>query len=246
MAEVRLQKFLAQAGLCSRRTGEQWILDGRVTVNGEVVQVLGARVNPDQDTVTVDDRPVTIVSHRVYIALHKPKGVVSSMRHRGEPVVVDLVDVPERIVPIGRLDKESTGLLLLTNDGPLHHRLTHPSFDHEKEYRVTTHKALSNSELQRLRSGVVLDDGPTRPARVRRLDANRFVITLKEGRNRQIRRMAAELGHRVVDLHRTRFAGISLGRLARGRWRHLSDAEIGRLVSKSASGPRKGSRSRRR
>jgi pseudouridine synthase len=225
VATVRLQKFLSEAGVCSRRQGEQLILAGRVKVNGRVVATLGSKVDPVKDRIALDDKEVTADRPSLYIALHKPAGVVSSCRHRGEPVVVDLVDVSERIYPIGRLDKDSTGLLLLTNDGRLHHRLSHPSFDHEKVYEVAVDRAITDGALKRMAKGMPLGETRTRPAFVKRLSARRFRIILREGRNRQIRRMLRKLGYQVVTLKRTRMAGIDLGQLEPGQWRHLTRRE---------------------
>jgi 23S rRNA pseudouridine2605 synthase/23S rRNA pseudouridine2604 synthase len=230
MGTIRLQKFLSEAGVCSRRQGEQFILAGRVKVNGQVVSVLGAKVDPDKDRVAVDGAPVSVEQKAVYIALHKPAGVVTSCRHRGEAVVVDLVDIPERIYPIGRLDKESTGLLLLTNDGRLHHRLSHPSFDHEKVYEVGVDRVITEGALKRLAKGMPLGETRTRPAVVKRLSGRRFRIVLQEGRNRQIRRMLRKLGYQVVTLKRTRMANVQLGDLAPGQWRHLTSGEKKRLL----------------
>jgi pseudouridine synthase len=234
MAPIRLQKFLSAAGVCSRRKGEELIRAGKVMVNGTVVTELGTRIDPETDAVVVDGRPVSAGGNRIYIALHKPKGVVTSCKQPGDPVVVDLVDVPDRIYPVGRLDKDSTGLLLLTNDGRLHHRLSHPSFDHEKEYEVTVSHPISDSALKRMEAGMPVLGSRTRPAEVARLSGRRFRIVLKEGRNRQIRRMVRKLGNRVVGLKRIRIAGVRLGRLSEGRWRHLNrqerDALIGTLT----------------
>ena len=230
MKPMRLQKFLSAAGVCSRRKGETYILEGRVTVNGTPVTTLGTRVDPDRDNVSVDGQPAVLKADHVYIVLHKPEGYVTSCDHEGEKIVLDLVDIGSRLFPVGRLDKESTGLLLLTDDGPIHHRLSHPSFDHEKEYEVTVAKPLTEGVLKKLARGVNLRGKKTRPARVGRLSAQRFKITLKEGRNRQIRRMVAKVGHRVVALKRIRAAHIRMGKLRPGRWRHLSDAERKRLL----------------
>jgi 23S rRNA pseudouridine2605 synthase/23S rRNA pseudouridine2604 synthase len=201
------------------------ILDGRVAVNGTVVTELGTKVDPESDRVTVDGKPVGDSEMPVYLLLHKPPGVVSSCRHRGEKVVLDLVDARERVYPVGRLDKDSEGLLLLTNDGRLHNMLSHPSFDHEKEYEVTTTRALSDEDLRRMASGIRLSGRRTRPARVRRISARKFRIVLQEGRNRQIRRMLGHLNHETVRLKRIRMAGIRLGALPRGEWRPLTARE---------------------
>ncbi len=229
--EVRLQKYLSAAGVCSRRKGEELIVAGRVSVNGEVVTELGSKVVPGKDRVAVDGHPVADDEERIYIALHKPAGYVTSCRQPGDPVVVDLVDVKARVYPVGRLDKESTGLLLLTNDGRIHHRLSHPSFDHEKEYEVKVDRPVSDADLARMASGMPVLGSRTRPAEVERLSGRRFRIVLKEGRNRQIRRMVRKLGRRVVRLKRIRVAGIRLGRLAEGRWRHLTRKERKSLLA---------------
>lgn len=227
---MRLQKFLSAAGYCSRRKGETLILAGRVQVNGQVVTELGTKVAAGQDRVTVDGQPVGVADELVYIALHKPKGVVTSCAHEGAPVVTDLIELAARIYPIGRLDKDSTGLLLLTNDGRLHHRLLHPSFDHEKEYEVTLARPIADGELNRLARGIDLNGRVTRTAMVTRLAANAFRIVLQEGRNRQIRRMVRVLGHRVTQLKRIRVASIALGGLKEGRWRRLSPGELRGLL----------------
>ncbi|MBI5896291.1 MAG: rRNA pseudouridine synthase, partial [Desulfobacterales bacterium] len=136
MSSMRLQKWLSEAGVCSRRHGEIFIRDGRVRVNGKIIKELGSKIDPDKDRVEVDGRPLRPSQEKIYVALHKPRGFVTSVQHTGHPVVMDLVELPQRVYPVGRLDKESTGLLLLTNDGRLHHRLSHPSFDREKDYEV--------------------------------------------------------------------------------------------------------------
>ncbi len=231
MTLVRLQKWLSESGVCSRRHGENLIRAGRVRVNSEVVTTLGTKVDPEKDRVQVDGRPVGTVSEKIYVALHKPKGYVTSCDHPGQKLVIDLIDLKERIYPVGRLDKNSTGLLLLTNDGRLHHRLSHPSFDHEKEYDVTVDRPIDDSSLRRLAQGVRIIGGMTRPARVRRLAGRRFRIVLLEGRNRQIRRMVKELGYKVKQLKRIRMAHIHLGDLPEGAWRHLTHSEMKRLTA---------------
>ena len=227
---MRLQKFLSAAGVCSRRRGETYILAGRVRVNGQVVTELGTRINPGRDVVEFDGRLVSMAAGLVYIALNKPKGYVTSCRQPGDRIVLDLVDVAQRIYPIGRLDRDSTGLLLLTNDGRLHHRLSHPSFDHEKEYLVTVARPIAGEALERMAQGVPILGAVSRPAQVERLSPRRFRIVLKEGRNRQIRRMAGSVGHQVLALKRVRVGPVKLGRLAEGRWRHLSPSERRRLL----------------
>jgi pseudouridine synthase len=230
MGLVRLQKYLADAGVCSRRKGETYIRAGRVSVNDLVVTELGVKVDPDADRVTFDGRSVRPAEKKVYIALNKPAGYVTSCRQPGRNLVVDLIDLPERLFPVGRLDADSCGLLLMTNDGRIHHRLAHPSFDHAKHYVVTVDPPIADGALAKLAQGVRLDGRLTRRATVKRLDARRFRIILKEGRNRQIRRMVAKVGHKVVKLKRVRMANIRLGRLPSGRWRHLTSAEVATLL----------------
>jgi pseudouridine synthase len=225
MPLMRLQKFLSTAGACSRRHGEEFIRQGRVRVNSRVVTVLGTQVDPDKDRVELNGRPVTVQGQNIYIALNKPKGYVTSCSHAGELVVVDLIDLPMRLYPVGRLDKDSTGLLLLTNDGRLHHHLSHPSFDHEKEYEVTVERPIPDGVLDHLAAGMPLMGSTTRPAGVQRLSGRRFRIVLQEGRNRQIRRMVRKLGHEVIRLKRVRVANVRLGSLPLGAWRHLTAGE---------------------
>ncbi len=236
MSLVRLQKYLSAAGVCSRRRGETLIREGRVTVNGDVVDGLGAKIDPDHDQVAVDGAAVVPSPKALYIVLHKPAGYVTSCRHPGKRIVMEFVDLPERVFPVGRLDKDSTGLLLLTNDGRLHHRLSHPSFDHEKEYDVTVAWPISDGALQRMARGLPILNTRTRPADVTRISEKRFRIILKEGRNRQIRRMVGRVGNEVVRLARVRFAGIPLGNLPEGAWRHLTAAEVAVLLAAGSAG----------
>ena len=230
MPLMRLQKFLSAAGVCSRRKGEAYIKAGRVAVNNQIVVELGTKVDPAADLVQVDGKPVQSSQPLIYIALNKPQEYVTSCRHPGEKIVLDLVDIPQRVYPIGRLDKDSTGLLLLTNDGRLHHTLSHPSFDHEKEYDVTVTQPISDGALRKLARGLPMMETQTRPARVQRISARRFRIVLQEGKNRQVRRMVRKVGNQVAGLERIRVANIKLGRLAPGAWRYLSDREKRELL----------------
>jgi 23S rRNA pseudouridine2605 synthase/23S rRNA pseudouridine2604 synthase len=230
MAEMRLQKYLSGAGICSRRKGEEYIKAGWVKVNGKVVTELGVKVDPERDAVEVDSAAIRSDSAPIYIALNKPEGVVSSCHQENEHIVMDLLDISDRVYPIGRLDKASTGLLLLTNDGQLHHRLTHPSFNHEKEYEVTVAKPLPEGALRKLAEGLPMMGTRTRPARVNRISARRFRIVLQEGKNRQIRRMVRKVGSRVTSLKRIRIANIKLGNLPTGSWRHLTERETEKLL----------------
>jgi len=223
---VRLQKFLSMAGFCSRRKGETYITRGMVKVNGQTVTELGTKIDPGVDRVEVDGQILQQQEKQIYIVLNKPKGYITSCEQHDEPIVIDLLDIPQRVYPVGRLDKDSTGLLLLTNDGELHHRLLHPSFDHEKEYIVTTALPMSAESLAAMRKGMFIQGKKTRPARVKRLSRHQFMIQLKEGRNRQIRRMVRKLHNHVSRLKRIRVAGIRLGDLPEGSWRYLNGKEI--------------------
>jgi len=222
---MRLHKYLSSAGVCSRRQGEKYIKDGRIRVNGHVIATVGTKIDPDTDRVEFDEKLIEMTANPVYIALNKPRGYVTSCSHPGEKIILDLVDIPERIYPVGRLDKDSTGLLLLTNDGRLHHRLSHPSFDHEKEYHVTVSKPISDNALQRIANGMPLMGTKTREAEIQRISSRRFRIILKEGKNRQIRRMVKKVGNKVMRLKRIRVASVRLGKLAEGNWRFLTENE---------------------
>jgi 23S rRNA pseudouridine2605 synthase len=235
---------LARAGIGSRRACEDLIAAGRVTVDG-VVAVLGDRVDPERQQVAVDGVPVATRTGLVYYLLNKPAGVVTTADDpHGRPTVVDLVPAEPRVFPVGRLDYDSEGLLLLTNDGDLTHRLTHPRFGVEKAYVVEVEGSPSPAALRRLREGVDLDDGRTAPARVSRVQSVRsgaeatsvLEITIHEGRNRQVRRMCEAVGHPVRRLVRTRIGPVRDRRLGPGEWRSLTPGEIQGLSS-AASGP---------
>jgi pseudouridine synthase len=231
MSLMRLQKFLSQAGICSRRKGEEYIKAGLVRVNNAVVTELGTKIDPVNDRVKFKGKVVTSENNLVYIALNKPKGYVTSCSQPGERIVIDLVDIPQRVYPIGRLDKDSTGLLILTNDGNLHHRLLHPSFDHEKEYDVTVSSPITDGALQNIAGGMPMMGTKTRPAEIIRLSSRRFRIVLKEGKNRQIRRMVRKVGNHVTQLKRLRISNIELDRLKKGTWRYLTEKEIKALTT---------------
>ncbi len=225
---MRLNAWLARAGVASRRKADELIKAGRVTVNGEPGQ-LNTFVQADDD-VRLDGEPLA-KQQLVYVLLHKPPGVVTTAHDpQGRPTVVDLVDHPSRVVPVGRLDADTTGALLLTNDGDLAHRLAHPRYEVDKVYEVETWTQPTDADLQRLRDGIELDDGPTRPAAVRRLDGARIELTIHEGRNRQVRRMLEAVGHRVRQLHRSRYANLTVEGLAPGEWRELGRDEAHTLV----------------
>jgi 23S rRNA pseudouridine2605 synthase len=225
---VRLNAYLARAGVTSRRKADELIKAGRVTVNGEPGQ-LNTFVGR-HDRVAVDGEPVK-AQKLVYVLLHKPAGVVTTAHDpQGRPTVVDLVDVPERVVPVGRLDVDTTGALLLTNDGPLAHRLAHPRYGVEKVYEVDVEGEPDDADLRALAEGVELEDGLTAPATVRCLAPDMVEVTLHEGRNRQVKRMLEAVGHPVRRLHRTRYAGLDLTGLRLGEWRELTPDEVELLV----------------
>jgi 23S rRNA pseudouridine2605 synthase len=229
---LRLAKYLASAGVASRRACEPIIRAGRVTVDGDPVRD-PARDVSEANAVAVDGRPVSPTApERVVYALNKPAGVVSTARDpQGRPTVVTMVPQIERLYPVGRLDIDTTGLILLTNQGELAHRLTHPSFEVEKTYRVVVGgPPLHEAELRRLREGVELEEGCTAPAQVRRISADTLEITIHEGRKRQVKRMCEAVGHPVKRLERVAFGPLSLGDLPRGRWRRLTEAEIEALM----------------
>lgn len=229
---MRLQKYLSEAGVCSRRKGEEYIKAGLVRVNSRIVTELGTKVDPEKDRVEFDGKIIALTSEPIYIALNKPKGYVTSCSHPGEKIVLDLIDIPQRIYPIGRLDKDSTGLLILTNDGTLHHRLSHPSFDHEKEYDVTVSRPITDGSLRNIAKGLPMMGTKTRPTEIQRISSRRFRIVLKEGRNRQIRRMVRKVGNHVIRLKRIRISKIKLGSLAEGNWRNLAEKEKTELLTR--------------
>ncbi len=223
---VRLQKVLARHGFGSRRACEQLIAEGRVSVDGTVAE-LGSRIDPSSAKVTVDDVPVGVLPDGVYYLLNKPRGVVTTMHDpQGRPTVADLVPADPQVHNVGRLDEDTEGLLILTNDGDLTHRLTHPSFGVEKEYVAELDRDIRPNELRRLREGIDLDDGPTAPARATRIDERVVRIVIHEGRNRQVRRMFTHVGADVLRLVRTRIGPIRDQRLAPGEWRHLRADEV--------------------
>jgi 23S rRNA pseudouridine2605 synthase len=229
---MRLNAFLARAGLASRRKADELILAGRVMVNGEPGQ-LNTFVSGD-DVVEVDGRPVE-KQRLAYVLLHKPAGVLTTARDPGgRPTVVDLVDHEARVVPVGRLDSDTTGALLLTNDGALAHRLAHPRYEVDKVYDVEVEGSPSDEALRRLAEGVELEDGLSGPADVRRLGPSQIELTLHEGRKHQVKRMCEAVGHPVRRLHRSRYATLTLHGLEPGEWRELTADEVQALRELSA------------
>jgi 23S rRNA pseudouridine2605 synthase len=225
---MRLAKYLAHCGVASRRRAEELIAAGHVTVAGERVGD-PARDVDEESGVAIDGRPVRPEPREVWM-LNKPGGVVSTAREPGRrPAVVELVDSPRRLYPVGRLDADSTGLILLTNDGELANRLMHPRYGIERTYRVRLRRPATESQVRRLRRGVELDDGPTQPARVRRTSPRVIEMTIAEGRNRQVRRMVESVGNEVAALKRIRFGPLGLGTLPEGKARRLRPPEVKRL-----------------
>lgn len=233
---MRLNAWLARAGVASRRKADELIKAGRVTVNGEPGQ-LNTFVE-SRDRVALDGR-LLAAQRLAYVLLNKPRGVVTTASDpQGRRTVLDVVGHASRVVPVGRLDIDTSGALLLTNDGELAHRLAHPRYGVEKAYVVEVEGEPTDGTIRRLAAGVELDDGPTAPARVRRISPSRLELVLHEGRNRQVRRMLETVGHPVRRLHRSRYAGLGLEGLDPGRWRELAPAEVEALrnATKTAAG----------
>ena len=232
---MRLQKYLAMSGVASRRASEKLIAEGHVAVNGQVITEMGVQVDEAADRVTVDGEPVFIEEEKHYLAYYKPVGEVTTVSDpEGRATVMDKFrDYPVRLYPVGRLDFDSEGLLLLTNDGDMMQRLLHPSHEVEKAYLAKVSNHVPEEALRRLRSGVQLDGRLTSPASVRLIRYEAFdtvvLVTIHEGRNRQVRRMFEAVGHQVVSLKRVGFGPVSLGDLPRGQWRQLTPVEIRKL-----------------
>ena len=231
---MRLNAYLARAGVASRRKADELIKAGRVTINGEPGQLNSSVAKHDR--VELDGEPLAR-QPLTYVLLHKPAGVVTTARDpHGRPTVVELVaDSEARVVPVGRLDADTTGALLLTNDGELAHRLAHPRYEVEKVYVAEVEGELSDEALARLEQGVELDDGPTAPAKATRLGPNKIELAIHEGRKHQVKRMLAAVGYPVSRLHRSRYAGLTLNELEPGAWRELEPGEVARLQSLARS-----------
>ena len=228
---MRLQKYMSQAGICSRRKAEEYITRGLVMVNGEKA-TLGQSVNPKEDEIIINDKIIEERSELVYYKLNKPRDIITTCKQDGESSILDVVDIPERVFPIGRLDKETTGLILLTNDGRLSNYLMHPRYEHEKEYAVEIYGRIEDSELEDMRQGVMVLGKLTKPAVITRLSSGKFAIVLTEGRNRQIRRMVESVGHTVKKLKRIRIENIMLGDLEEGEYKPLNKTELQGLFTK--------------
>ncbi len=230
----RLQKVIAHAGVASRRKAEELIINGKVQVNGEVVTELGMKVDPDKSLISVDGKVIAIEDEKVTILLNKPSKVITSMEDpQGRTTVIDFIDVKQRVYPVGRLDYETEGLLLLTNDGELANRLMHPSYEIDKIYEVIVRGILSEDVLDRLRKGIQLDDGMTSPANVKWVEKKnrqtKVHITIHEGRNRQIRRMFEVVNFPVIQLKRIQYGFLTLKGTPKGKFRKLTKNEVCKL-----------------
>ncbi len=238
--EERLQKYLAQCGVASRRKCEELILQGRVQVNGVTVTELGTKINPEKDKIKFDGKDIKQAQKLVYILLNKPIGYVTTADDQfGRDTVLDLVKVKERIVPVGRLDMYTSGALILTNDGDFVYQVTHPKHEIEKTYTVTIKGIVQNSEVEQLRNGIKIDDYITKPARVKILktdtekDISRLEITIHEGKNRQVRKMCEAVGRKVLALHRSKIGGIGVKDIELGKWRYLTANEVQQILKNS-------------
>ncbi len=231
--KIRLQKFLANSGVASRRKCEELILEGKVSVNGKVVEELGTKIDPTVDKVTYCGKLIHSANKMIYILLNKPIGYVTTANDQFDrDTVLDLVKVKERVVPVGRLDMYTSGALILTNDGDFVYKVTHPKHEITKTYTVTVHGIITNEAVDNLRQGVEIDDYVTRPAKVKILktdedkNISRLEITIHEGKNRQVRKMCEAVGCRVIALHRSKIGDIRVNDLKLGTWRYLTEKEL--------------------
>ena len=237
--EERLQKYLAECGIASRRKCEEYIIQGKVQVNGKTITELGVKVNPEKDKITFEGKNVKQEERKVYILLNKQIGYVTTSDEQfGRDKVLDLVKVRERVVPVGRLDMYTSGALILTNDGDFVYKVTHPKHEITKTYTVTVKGIIKNEEVEQLRKGLKIDEYTTRPAKVNNLitdeekDISRLEITIHEVKNRQVRRMCESVGRRVIALHRSKIGNIGVKDIELGKWRYLKDFEVKTLIGK--------------
>ena len=233
MEEIRLQKYLAECGVDSRRKCEQYISDGKVKVNGKVVMELGTKVNPEKDIVEYDNHQIKKEDKNIYILLNKPIGYVTTVKDQFQrETVLNLINIKERIVPVGRLDMYTSGALILTNDGEFVYKVTHPKHEIEKTYTVTIKGIIQNNEIEQLKKGVKIDEYITKPAKVKILktdiekNISRLEIIIHEGKNRQVRKMCEAVGRKVLALHRSKIGTINVKNLKIGEWRYLKKQEI--------------------
>lgn len=237
--EVRLQKYLASQGVASRRKCEEYIEQGKVSVNGKIVTELGTKILPRKDVILFEGKKVKVQEKKVYILLNKPIGYVTTVSDQFDrDTVLDLVSVPERVVPVGRLDMYTSGALILTNDGDFVYQVTHPKHEITKTYIATVKGMVSEEEITRLREGVRIDDYQTKPAKVKVIKKDeekqitRLEIIIHEGKNRQVRKMCEAVGKKVVALHRSKIGKIGVNGLALGKWRYLDQYEMKQLLGK--------------
>ena len=234
----RLQKYLASCGIASRRKCEEYILQGKVSINGKTIKELGIKVNPQTDKIYFEGKEITKFKEQpVYILLNKPIGYVTTVKDQfNRETVMDLVKVKERIVPVGRLDMYTSGALILTNDGDFVYKITHPKHEITKTYTVTLKGIINNEEIEKLKSGVKIDEYITKPAKVRILkidletDTSRIEIIIHEGKNRQVRKMCESIGRKVLALHRSKIGNIGVKDLKIGTWRYLTEGEVKKLL----------------
>ncbi|MBI5020787.1 MAG: rRNA pseudouridine synthase [Ignavibacteriales bacterium] len=231
--KIRINKFLANAGVASRRQADILITEGRVKVNRETIFDLGVKIDPQKDKIFVDDKQIVILDEKVYILLNKPKDSIATARdERGRTTVMDYINAKERVFPVGRLDRNTTGVLLFTNDGDFANKLMHPKYEVKKAYKVTIDKPIKLEDVRKLKEGVRLYDGKTKPAEIYIVprEKNKVVgVIIHEGRNRQIHRMFESLGYEVHKLDRIAYGDISYEGLPRGHWRHLTKTEVRKL-----------------
>ena len=237
MEEVRLQKFLSNYGICSRRKAEELILNGLIKVNGEVVTQLGKKINPEKDEVIYKGNKIGKTDKKVYILLNKPIGYVTTTKDQfGRDTVLDLVKVKEKILPVGRLDMYTSGALILTNDGEFIYKVTHPKYEVEKTYNVTLKGIITKEEIQNLEQGVKIENYISGNAKVKILkldkekDISRIEITIHEGKNREVRKMCNSIGKKVLALHRSKIENIDVKKLKLGEWRYLTNKEIEKFL----------------
>ncbi len=235
--EIRLQKYMAECGVASRRKAEEYILDGKVQVNGKIVTELGTKINPNKDVVYFNNRKIENEGKNIYILLNKPIGYVTTTKDQfNRETVLDLIkNVKGRVVPVGRLDMYTSGALILTNDGNFTYKITHPSHEINKTYIATIRGIITEEEVNKLKNGVKIDDYTTRPAKVKIMktdiekNISRIEITIHEGKNRQVRKMCEAIGRNVMALHRTKIGDINVKDLKIGEWRYLTPKEVEKL-----------------
>lgn len=236
--EIRLQKYMAEAGISSRRKAEELILEGKIKVNGKAINELGIKIVPNKDIVEYNGKKVVLEKEYVYILLNKPIGYVTTVKDQfNRDSILDLVKINKRIVPVGRLDMYTSGAIILTNDGDFVYKVTHPKHEIEKTYTVTIKGIVKDNEVEELKKGVKIEDYTTKPAKVKILktdeekNISRLEITIHEGKNRQVRKMCEAIGHKVLALHRSKIAGIGVKDLELGKWRYLTRNEVKKILN---------------